>query len=149
MFTVSNKDTKTTSLTSLILNIVSIDILNIEQLSHLILFLKLFHISLKLISTFLQDCVKGLLALNKPNNGLLCVITSFELLINKEYYNKYVYCFIVLLQSSVIVLMFSLMLVTTKGKDPYCLTEYPGGYIISDMLEQGHNQGGQGMGNFN
>ena len=38
--------------------------------------------------------------------------------------------------------MFSLMLVTTKGKDPDCLTEYPGGYIISDMPEQGHNQGG-------
>ena len=41
MFTVNNKDTITTLLTSLILNIVNIDIVNIEQLSHLILALKL------------------------------------------------------------------------------------------------------------
>ena len=41
MFTVNNKDTRTTSLTSVILNIVNIDILNIEQLSHIILVLKL------------------------------------------------------------------------------------------------------------
>ena len=41
IFTFNNKDTKTRSLTSLILNIVKIDILNIEQLSHLILQLKL------------------------------------------------------------------------------------------------------------
>ena len=41
MFTVNNKDTRTTPLTSLILNIVNIDILNIKQLSHLILVLKL------------------------------------------------------------------------------------------------------------
>ena len=41
MFTVNNKDTRTTPLTSLILNIVNIDILNIEQLSHLTLVLKL------------------------------------------------------------------------------------------------------------
>ena len=37
MFTVNNKDTRTTPLTQLILNIVNIDILNIEQLLHLIL----------------------------------------------------------------------------------------------------------------
>ena len=41
MFTVNNKDTRTTPLTSLILNIVNIDILNIELLSHVILMLKL------------------------------------------------------------------------------------------------------------
>ena len=41
MFIVNRKDTRTTPLTSLILNIVKIDILNIEQLSHLILVLKL------------------------------------------------------------------------------------------------------------
>ena len=40
-----------------------------------------------------QDCFKSLLALNNQNNGPFswkssykCVITSFELLINKEYY---------------------------------------------------------------
>ena len=37
----NNKGTRTTSLTLLILNIVKIDILNIEQLSQLILVLKL------------------------------------------------------------------------------------------------------------
>ena len=41
MFTVNNKDTRATPLTSLIVNIVNIDILNIEQLSHIILVLKL------------------------------------------------------------------------------------------------------------
>ena len=39
-FTGEIKDTRTTPLTSLILNIANIDILNIEQLSHLILVLK-------------------------------------------------------------------------------------------------------------
>ena len=41
MFTVNNKDTRATPLKSLILNIINIDILNIEQLSHLILVLNL------------------------------------------------------------------------------------------------------------
>ena len=41
LFTVKNKDTRTTPLTSLILNIVNIDILNIEQLSDVILVLRL------------------------------------------------------------------------------------------------------------
>ena len=41
MFPVNNKDTRTTLLTSLIENIVNIDIRNIKQLSHLILVLKL------------------------------------------------------------------------------------------------------------
>ena len=41
MFTVNNKDTITTPLTSLILIIVYIEILNIEQISRLILVLKL------------------------------------------------------------------------------------------------------------
>ena len=41
MLTVNNKDTRTTPLTSLILNIINIDILNIEHLSQLILVLKL------------------------------------------------------------------------------------------------------------
>ena len=41
MFTVNNKDTRKTPLTSLLLNIVNIDILNIEQLSHLIFLFKL------------------------------------------------------------------------------------------------------------
>ena len=38
---VNNKDTRTTPLTSLILNIVNIDTLNIKQLSHVLLVLKL------------------------------------------------------------------------------------------------------------
>ena len=41
MFTVNSKDSRMTPLTLLILNIVKIDILNIEKLSHLILVLKL------------------------------------------------------------------------------------------------------------
>ena len=41
MFRVNNKYTRMMPLTSLILSIVNIDILNIEQLSHLILVLKL------------------------------------------------------------------------------------------------------------
>ena len=41
MFTANNKHTRTTLLTSLILNIVNIDILNIEQVSRIILVLKL------------------------------------------------------------------------------------------------------------
>ena len=41
MLTFNNKDTRTTLLTSLILNTINIDILNIEQLLHLILALKL------------------------------------------------------------------------------------------------------------
>ena len=41
MFAVNNKDTRTTPLTSLILNIVNIDILNNKQFSHIILVLKL------------------------------------------------------------------------------------------------------------
>ena len=41
MFTVNNKDIRTTPLTSLILNNVNIDILNAEQLSRLALVLKL------------------------------------------------------------------------------------------------------------
>ena len=41
MFTVNNKDTRTTPLTLLTLNIVNIDTLNIKQLSHVILVLKL------------------------------------------------------------------------------------------------------------
>ena len=41
MFTVNNKDTRTTPLTSLILNIVNIDILNIDKFTHLTLVLKL------------------------------------------------------------------------------------------------------------
>ena len=41
MSTVNNKDIRTTPLTSIIWNIVNIDILHIEQLSHLILVLKL------------------------------------------------------------------------------------------------------------
>ena len=48
MFTVNNKDTRTTPLTSLILNIANIDILNIKQLSKLILVHKL--LTLKVIS---------------------------------------------------------------------------------------------------
>ena len=40
MFTANNKDIRTTPLISLMLNIVNIDILNIEQLSHLIILLK-------------------------------------------------------------------------------------------------------------
>ena len=39
MFKVNNKDTRMTPLTSLMLNIVNFDILNIEQLSHVILVL--------------------------------------------------------------------------------------------------------------
>ena len=42
---VKNKDTRTRSLTSLILNIVNIDIFNIEQLSHFILVLKVLTLS--------------------------------------------------------------------------------------------------------
>ena len=38
---VNNKDTRTTPLTSLILNIVNIDTLNIKQRSHVLLVLKL------------------------------------------------------------------------------------------------------------
>ena len=41
MFTVNNKNTRTAPLTSLILNIDNIDILDTEQLSHFILVLKL------------------------------------------------------------------------------------------------------------
>ena len=41
MFTVNNKDTRTTLLAWLMLNVVNIDILNIEQPSHLVLMLKL------------------------------------------------------------------------------------------------------------
>ena len=48
MFTVNNKDTRATLLTSLILNIANIDILNIKQLSKLILVHKL--LTLKVIS---------------------------------------------------------------------------------------------------
>ena len=41
MFTVNNKDNRTTPLTSLISNIVNTDNFNVKQLSHLILVLKL------------------------------------------------------------------------------------------------------------
>ena len=64
MFTVNNKDTRMTPLTSLILNIVNIDILNIEQFSHLILVLKLLTLLGRMISQTKTLKIKSFLPFN-------------------------------------------------------------------------------------
>ena len=50
MLTANNKDTRTTPFTLLILNIVNSDILNVEQLSHLILVFKLLALNRQLLA---------------------------------------------------------------------------------------------------
>ena len=64
MFTVNNKDTRTTALTLLILNIVSI--LNIKQFSHLILMLKLLTLKRmkRMISQIKPLKIKSFLSFN-------------------------------------------------------------------------------------
>ena len=64
MFTVNNKDIRTTPLTLLILNIVNIDILNIEQLSHFILVLKLLTLLGRMISQTKTLKIKSFLPFN-------------------------------------------------------------------------------------
>ena len=55
MFTVNNKDTTTTPLTSLILNIVNIDILKTVQLSHLVVVLKLLTLRRSLLGRMISQ----------------------------------------------------------------------------------------------